>query len=138
MSFYVSIVNSSRKSADELAENTKSELKLFSGQAVNALKSEIATMVTDKLITASVKDFAQDKTHISTRLCQIIVNYLIYLGLFTDKDNDPLKMRSTIEYILSKKEMPRFPSHSLTAEELNSPTSPLRRPTHLFDDLVFQ
>ena len=55
-----SIVAASRKSADELADNTKSELKLFSGQAVNALKSEIATMVTDKLITASVKDFAQD------------------------------------------------------------------------------
>ena len=51
-----SIVAASRKSADELADNTKSELKLFSGQAVNALKSEIATMVTDKLITASVKD----------------------------------------------------------------------------------
>ena len=45
-----SIVNSSRKSADELAENTK---------------SEIATMVTDKLITASVKDFAQDKDYLN-------------------------------------------------------------------------
>ena len=43
-----SIITSSRKSADELAENTKSELKLFAGQAVNALKSEIATIVTDK------------------------------------------------------------------------------------------
>ena len=53
------------KSADELADNTKSELKLFSGQAVNALKSEIATMVTDKLITASVKDFAQDKDYLN-------------------------------------------------------------------------
>ena len=42
-----SIIASSRKSADELTENTKSELKLFAGQAVNALKSEIATMVTD-------------------------------------------------------------------------------------------
>ena len=41
-----SIIASSRKSADELTENTKSELKLFAGQAVNALKSEIATMVT--------------------------------------------------------------------------------------------
>ena len=60
-----SIVNSSRKSADELAENTKSELKLFAGQAVNALKSEVATMVTDKLITASVKDFAQDKDYLN-------------------------------------------------------------------------
>ena len=60
-----SIVASSRKSADELAENTKSELKLFAGQAVNALKSEVATMVTDKLITASVKDFAQDKDYLN-------------------------------------------------------------------------
>ena len=56
-----SIVTSSRKSADELAENTKSELKLFAGQAVNALKSEIATIVTDKLVTTSVKDFTQNK-----------------------------------------------------------------------------
>ena len=32
-----SIVAAARKSADELAENTKSELKLFAGQAVNAL-----------------------------------------------------------------------------------------------------
>ena len=60
-----SIVNSSRKSADELVENTKSELKLFAGQAVNALKSEVATMVTDKLVTASVKDFAQDKDYLN-------------------------------------------------------------------------
>ena len=51
-----SIVAASRKSADELADNTKSELKLFSGQAVNALKSEIA---------ASVKDFAQDKDYLN-------------------------------------------------------------------------
>ena len=44
-----SIIATSRKSADEMAENTKSELKLFAGQAVNALKSEIATMVTTRL-----------------------------------------------------------------------------------------
>ena len=37
----------------------------LTGQAVNALKSEIATMVTDKLITASVKDFAQDKDYLN-------------------------------------------------------------------------
>ena len=32
---------------------------------MNALKSEVATMVTDKLITASVKDFAQDKDYLN-------------------------------------------------------------------------
>ena len=60
-----SIVNSSRQSADELAENSKSELKRSAGQAVNALKSEVATMVTDTLITASVQDFAQDKDYLN-------------------------------------------------------------------------
>ncbi|MBQ8674594.1 MAG: hypothetical protein IJ511_11255 [Bacteroides sp.] len=56
-----SIVGSARKSASELAENTKSELKLFAGQAVNALKSEVATMVTNQLVEADVKAFAANK-----------------------------------------------------------------------------
>ena len=56
-----SIVAAARKSADELAENTKSELKLFAGQAVNALKSEIATLVTDKIVNADVKAFAANE-----------------------------------------------------------------------------
>ena len=60
-----SIIASSRKSADELADNTKSELKLFAGQAVNALKSEIATMVTNKIIGDSVNAFVQDKNFLN-------------------------------------------------------------------------
>jgi V/A-type H+-transporting ATPase subunit E len=56
-----SILTSSRKAAGELAENTKSELKLFAGQAVNALKSEITTIVTDKIVSAPVKEFTKDK-----------------------------------------------------------------------------
>ncbi|EKU87346.1 hypothetical protein [Bacteroides oleiciplenus] len=59
------IVAASRKSADELAENTKSELRLFAGQAVNALKSEIATLVTDKIVNADVKAFAADKDYLN-------------------------------------------------------------------------
>ncbi|WP_294612371.1 hypothetical protein [uncultured Bacteroides sp.] len=59
------IVAASRKSADELAENTKSELKLFAGQAVNALKSEIATLVTDKIVNADVEAFAADKDYLN-------------------------------------------------------------------------
>ena len=59
------IVAASRKSADVLAENTKSELKLFAGQAVNALKSEIATLVTDKIVNADVKAFAADKDYLN-------------------------------------------------------------------------
>ena len=59
------IVAASRKSADELAENTKSELILFAGQAGNALKSEIATIVSVKIVNADVKAFAADKDYLN-------------------------------------------------------------------------
>ena len=59
------IVANARKSADELTQNTKSELRLFAGQAVNALKSEIATLVTDKLVDADVKAFAANKDYLN-------------------------------------------------------------------------
>ena len=58
------IVAAARKSADELVDNTKSERKLFAGQALNALKSEIATVVTDKLVSADVKAFASNKDYL--------------------------------------------------------------------------
>lgn len=60
------IVAAAHKSADELAENTKSELKLFAGQAVNALKSEIATLVTDKIVNADVKAFVTNKDFLNS------------------------------------------------------------------------
>ena len=56
-----SIVTTAQKSATELADNTKSELKLFAGQALNALKSEIATLLTDKIVGADVKSFVAVK-----------------------------------------------------------------------------
>lgn len=60
-----SILATSRKSADELTENTKSELKLFAGQAVNALKTEIANIVTDKIVTQPVKEFTENKNFLN-------------------------------------------------------------------------
>ncbi len=60
-----SIVATAHKSADELAENTKSELKLFAGQAVNALKSEIATLVTDNIVNIDVKAFVANKDYLN-------------------------------------------------------------------------
>lgn len=55
------ILITSRKSADELEENTKSELKMFANQSVNALKSEIANIVTDEIVVSSVKEFAENE-----------------------------------------------------------------------------
>lgn len=65
------IVTVARKSADELSENTKSELKLFAGQAVNALKSEIATLVTNKLVDTDVKAFVADKNFLNAFIVEL-------------------------------------------------------------------
>lgn len=55
------IVEAARKKAAELLDNTKSELKLFAGQSVNALKSEIATCVSNQVVEATVKGLVADK-----------------------------------------------------------------------------
>ncbi len=49
------------KDSRELEENTKSELKMFAAQAVNALKSEITNVISKKVTTAPVKEFASKK-----------------------------------------------------------------------------
>lgn len=45
-----------RKSADELNRNTQSELQLYAGRAVEALKSEIADLVTGSVVDSVVKE----------------------------------------------------------------------------------
>lgn len=59
------IVAAARKSANEMADNTKSELKLFAGQAVDALKSEIATLLVDKIVETDVKAFTSQKDYLN-------------------------------------------------------------------------
>ena len=49
-----------KESADN-AENVQKELKLYAQQAVEALKSEIASVVTDKIVSESVKGFTADQ-----------------------------------------------------------------------------
>ena len=55
------IAQKAQKDAAELDQNTKSELKLYMAQALNALKSEITNVVTDKVVGQSVKALADDK-----------------------------------------------------------------------------
>ena len=72
-----SILAAARKSADEMAENTQSELKLFAGQAVNALKSEIATLVTDKIVTADVKAFVTNKDFLNAFIVALATKWSV-------------------------------------------------------------
>lgn len=50
-----------KKQAAELDQNTKSELKLYTNQALNALKSEVANVMSDKLVGNAVEGLVEDK-----------------------------------------------------------------------------
>lgn len=70
-----SIIANARKSADELTENTKSELKLFAKQAVNALKTEVANLLTDQTVTDAVKGFTADKEFLNRFILSLAVQW---------------------------------------------------------------
>lgn len=70
-----SIVANAQKSANELAENTKSELKLFAGQSVNALKSEIASLLANEIITDSVKEFTGNKDFLNSFIVELAAKW---------------------------------------------------------------
>lgn len=55
------LLASAKKESADNADNVRKELKLYAAQAVEALKSEIATVVTDKIVSDSVKGFTADQ-----------------------------------------------------------------------------
>jgi len=55
------LLAAAKKESADNAENVRKELKLYAAQAVEALKSEIATVVTDKIVQDSVKGFTSDQ-----------------------------------------------------------------------------
>ena len=55
------LLAAARKEAADNAQNVQKELKLHAQQAVEALKSEVATVVTDKIVSESVKGFTADQ-----------------------------------------------------------------------------
>ena len=55
------LLAAARKEAADNAQNVQKELKLHAQQAVEALKSEVATVVTNKIVQDSVKGFTADQ-----------------------------------------------------------------------------
>lgn len=69
------IVETARKEAAEMKSNTEAELKLFASQATEALKSEIANLVTDKLSAANVKAVVEDKSFMQKLITDLVQNW---------------------------------------------------------------
>lgn len=64
------------KKAAELDKNTKSELKLFADQAVNALKSEITDLLCGKIASDSVKAATADKAFMQKIIADICAEWV--------------------------------------------------------------
>ncbi|MGM9760754.1 MAG: hypothetical protein ACI30I_11710 [Parabacteroides sp.] len=54
------IVAEAEKQASELKKNTEAELKLFASQSVEALKSEVANLITGEIVSSNVKAAVSD------------------------------------------------------------------------------
>lgn len=80
-----------KKTADELDSNTRSELKLFAGQALNALKSEVATMVTDGVVKAAVKNVTDDKEVMSGFIARMAEQFGTKGAVISTADAEGLK-----------------------------------------------
>ena len=86
------IIEDARKEADDMAENTKSELKMFANQAANALKSEIATLVTNKLVDADVKSFVANKDFLNAFILSLASKWSVTEPIvISTADADELK-----------------------------------------------
>lgn len=65
------IVAEAQKTARETDEHTKAELKMYAGQALNALKSEVTTMVCDKITSEAVGQLTSDKDFLGSFLVEL-------------------------------------------------------------------
>ena len=69
------IVAQAKKQAQELDTNTRSELKLYAGQAVSALKSEITTIVSGKITGEAVEALVADKEFLPAFMLKLAENW---------------------------------------------------------------
>ena len=65
------IVEQTRREADELRKNTEAELRMYAAQAVEALKTEVADLVTDRVVRKEVKAATGDADFMRQMMLEI-------------------------------------------------------------------
>ncbi|HOF92691.1 MAG TPA: hypothetical protein PLZ89_00765, partial [Bacteroidales bacterium] len=69
------IIEAAKKQAQELDKNTKAELQLFARQALDALRSEIVNLLTDKVVREAIQTSSNDKTFMQNLLLVFVKNW---------------------------------------------------------------
>ena len=84
------IIAAAEKQSAEMRSHTEAELKLFAAQAIEALKTEITNLITDKLASDNVKAAMQDQTFIQKIIVELVRNWSknekLTIGVQNSKD----------------------------------------------------
>ncbi len=69
------ILKDAEKNAAELKKNTESELKLYAGQTLEALKAAVADSITDKIVDANIKSATQNPDFMRSVILKVVQNW---------------------------------------------------------------
>ncbi|MDY0343599.1 MAG: V-type ATP synthase subunit E family protein [Lentimicrobium sp.] len=69
------IINEATKKAEEMKRNAQSEMRMSSKQAISALRQQIASLVTAKVVHAPVKEAVNDKTFMGDMIRKALENF---------------------------------------------------------------
>ncbi|MDR1500404.1 MAG: hypothetical protein LBI58_05435 [Tannerellaceae bacterium] len=75
------IVAAAAKQAAELEKNTKAELKLYAAQAVEALKGEVANLITGEVASSNIKAIALDSDYMQKVILTIATKWVDNEGI---------------------------------------------------------
>jgi V/A-type H+-transporting ATPase subunit E len=66
------IILNARKKAEEIKKNSEAELKLYTSQSVEALKSEITNLISDKVVNMAVSPVFEEKEYMQKLILKLI------------------------------------------------------------------
>lgn len=69
------MLETAKKEAAELKSNTESELKLYSNQSSEALKTEITNLITNKISSSNVKSATSDSAFMQKLIVELVRNW---------------------------------------------------------------
>lgn len=69
------MLDAAKKEAAELKSNTESELKLYSKQSSEALKTEITNLITNKISSSNVKSATSDSAFMQKLIVELVRNW---------------------------------------------------------------
>ncbi|MDR1455699.1 MAG: hypothetical protein LBJ01_08615 [Tannerella sp.] len=75
------IVETAEKQAAEWKKNTEAELRLFASQSVEALKSEVANLITGKVVSENIKPVVADRVFMQQLILEIARGWVTQDGI---------------------------------------------------------